>query len=405
MTTKNAEPERKSTRRQTLKVIGGLAGLLVTGQFGLGCSSDDGPTDPGGPTAKDDLVLFVPGFMSQIYTAFSIYGEQVINAELRAAARVIPVIGDRIAGALPVIRLPIPSGGLITFDSLKDHFDTEMVEYADMSDISGFNTQQGVVANGEAIANHLDSLTDKRVTIVSHSKGGLDTLQALLENQGLWDETVAGWVALQPPFRGSPVADNIPAPLAGPFLTAFGGDQQALLDLKTVPRGQYMDGRTNSITELTTAIPVISCYTTFTADPAASIRNAAIQLASQVINANILQQIAAIVAANLFDPAQAAAEAVALIRTRANQLVLTAFSNIGMMDLSNLTMAEPNDGLVPQSSAVLPGATFRKLNPQADHAAPVMDATPFKNFWTEAHRNAASMNLVNEVRGARLGIS
>ena len=40
--------------------------------------------------------------------------------------------------------------------------------------------------------------------------------EALLENRDLWGKTVVGWVALQAPFHGSPVADNVPPDLTGP---------------------------------------------------------------------------------------------------------------------------------------------------------------------------------------------
>ncbi|MFO7653531.1 MAG: hypothetical protein R6X25_06880 [Candidatus Krumholzibacteriia bacterium] len=386
----------RTDRRRFIQTLGGLAGLLLVGPTTFGCGSKDDPVAPA--AAKEKLVLFVPGFMSQLYTAFSIYGEDVINAELRAAARDVPVIGDRIAARLPTIDLPVPSGGFITFDSIERHYDTEGIAYDDMNSQGGFNTQQGVEENGAAIADFLAGSTGKSVTIVSHSKGGLDTLQALLENRGLWGETVTGWIALQPPFAGSPVADNVPAALAGPLLTALGGDEQALLDLQTAPRTEYMADRVGEIAELTAAIPVISCYSTFTASPAQSFGNVGREFASQVLDAQMLRQIAVIVSTNLLDPAQAATEAVALIRSRARQLVATVMSNVPMMSVGNLTMSEANDGLVPVSSVALPGASIRQLTPTADHAAPVMEVTPFKNFWSAARRNDVSSGLVDEVR-------
>lgn len=384
----------QTSRRSALKTIGGLAGLMIAGQFGIGCGSDDDPTSPTQAPPGDPLVLLVPGFMSQLYTAFSIYGEAVINASLRNAARQVPVIGDRIANLLPTIDLPVPAGGFISFDSLMIQYRSEGMDFVEMPASAGFNTQQGVVENGAAIAAYLKSLDNKSVTILSHSKGGLDTLQALLENQDLWGTTVSGWVALQAPFHGSPVADNIPAGLAGPMLTAFGGDQQAILDLKTADRQQYMLGRANAIGELTGSIPVQSCYSTFTTAPAQSIQNAALALANAVFNSGMLRDIAAIVAANILNPAQAAIEAVALIRTRARQLIAGIMSDVPMMGLSNLTIPEANDGLVPVSSAALAGASMVPMNPQGDHAAPVMDVTPFKNFWSAGYRNEVTSGLV-----------
>ena len=71
---------------------------------------------------------------------------------------------------------------------------------------------------------------------------------------------------------------------------------------------------------------------------------------------------------------------------------------VPMMGMSNLTMTEANDGLVPVSSAALPGATIVSMNPAGDHAAPVMDATPFKNFWSPAHRNDVTSDLVDQLQ-------
>lgn len=389
-----------TTRRSALKTFGGLAGLALFSQFGNGCGSDDDPASPVVAPRGDPLVLLVPGFMSQLYEAFSIYGEGLINAALRNAALQVPVIGDRIAGLLPAIDLPVPAGGFITFDSLTAHYETTGVEYVEMPLSAGFNTQQSVVDNGAAIALYLKGLTNKRVTILSHSKGGLDTLQALVENRDLWGTTVTGWVALQAPFHGSPVADNVPPALAGPLLSAFGGDQQAINDLKTVDRGNYMQGHDNAITELTSAIPVTSCYSSFTTSPSQGMGNAAQALADAVFNSGMLKDIAAIVAANLLDPAQAAREAVALVRTRARQLVAGIMADVPMMGLSNLTMAEANDGLVPVSSAALAGASSLEMNPQGDHAAPVMEVTPFKNFWTAGYRNEVTSGLVAQARAA-----
>ena len=36
--------------------------------------------------------------------------------------------------------------------------------------------------------------------------------------------------------------------------------------------------------------------------------------------------------------------------------------------------------------------------PDADHAAPVMEVTPFRNFWSESHRNEVTAGLVEDIR-------
>ena len=59
--------------------------------------------------------------------------------------------------------------------------------------------------------------------------------------------------------------------------------------------------------------------------------------------------------------------------------------------------AARDDGLVPEASAELPGADNRVLA-LADHASPVMDVDPFKNFWTVEQRNDTTWSLIKEVR-------
>ena len=390
---------RTTSRRTALQTLGGLAGLLFTGQLLTGCGSEDNPGAPAAQTEGDPLVLMVPGFMSRFEVAFDAYGEAVINDTLQAAVRTVPVIGDRIAAALPHIAIPASAGGAQTFDSLKAHYSGLGVDFVEIPASSGFNTQQSVAANGVAIANYLGGLTNKRVTILTHSKGGLDTLEALLENPDLWGTTVTGWVALQAPFHGSPIADNVPSALAGHLLTAFGGDQQALLDLRTSIRGPYMADRAADIAALAGAIPVSSCHSSFVTDAGATFANAAEQLADAVLNASMLQDIAAIVAANLLDPAQATTEAVALIRERALALVGGIVGDLPMFGPTNLAMTEANDGLVPVASTLLSGAASVAMSPAADHASPVKDAAPFRNFWTTSHRNEVTADLVGQVRG------
>jgi hypothetical protein len=57
----------------------------------------------------------------------------------------------------------------------------------------------------------------------------------------------------------------------------------------------------------------------------------------------------------------------------------------------------PNDGLVPKASTVLPGAVHAEL-PLGDHASPIMDVDPLKNYWTAEQRNTVTWELITEVR-------
>ena len=397
---------KHTSRRQALKAIGGLVGLVAASQFGIGCGSDDDPTSPIQNPPRDPMVLLVPGFLAQLYEAISIAGASTINDTMKYYANQVPLFGNLIANALPTLVLPVPPGGLISFDSLKDYFDNEGIEFVEMSLSAGFNTQHGVVENGVAIANYLKGLSNKRVTILSHSKGGLDTLEALLKNRDLWNTTVTGWVPLQAPFRGSPLADNFPAQLAGPIQQVFGVEPQSIRDLQTNVRQQYMIDNAQTITELTGAIPVTTCYSTFPTSPAQSFQAVATNLANAVFNSNLLADLAEIWFYNWNDPVLAVNYALEAIALQVDQLFYDIMRDIPMMGLTNLAMLEFNDGLVPISSAALAGATTFQMGPQGegDHASPVMDVTPFKNFWTAGYRNTVTSDLVEELQGKAASI-
>ena len=58
----------------------------------------------------------------------------------------------------------------------------------------------------------------------------------------------------------------------------------------------------------------------------------------------------------------------------------------------------------PDPRTALSGATSVQLTPQADHAATVMDVTPFKNFWTAGYRISVTAGLVEDVREETAGV-
>ena len=74
------------------------------------------------------------------------------------------------------------------------------------------NTEDSVRANAAVIAREVRSevARGKRVLLIAHSKGGADTITALSlpENRDLLPR-VAGLVAIQPVYAGSPVADEV----------------------------------------------------------------------------------------------------------------------------------------------------------------------------------------------------
>ena len=404
--------------------------LASFASYGCGKSCKGGSSGGGGAGGSDGIaaitlpkgqeVLFVGGFMSEFYGELSHNLENDINRALENAARALNVhidlplnksidmaIGDAIANALPRIELPIEPGGFMSFHTQMSYFDAEGIPYQNLSDASdSFDTSESVEHNAAAILEFLRN-TDKQIIIVSHSKGGLDTLDALLDAPELWGVTVLGWVALQAPFHGSPVADPAPSAINALLLSAVGGNGQSVDDLKTVTRAPYMDANEERLASLTAAIPIISAYSTYEAS--ASVTGFASTFAAGIFNAGLVSDITQIVVDNYWATplniprviSASTTAAITLIRRRTEDALAAAVATIGLMDLTNVYMntvpGVPNDGLVPKDSTALAGAIHRQMA-LGDHASPVMDVDPLKNFWTARARNELTLQFVTEVR-------
>jgi hypothetical protein len=380
----------------------------------------------GEPTAAAPLVLgegqevlFVGGFLSELYEELSVNLEDQINEALQDAARTLNVhidlplardidipIGDSIANALPRVDLPIKPGGFVTFYRQMQYFDAQGIAYRNLSAVSeAFDTSASVEHNAAALLKVLRS-TKKQVIIVSHSKGSLDTLEALLGAPELVGTKVIAWVAIQAPFYGSPVADSTFAPVNGFLLEALGGNGQSVEDLKTKVREPYIEANKVRIEALTARIPVISAYSTYEAT--GGVTGFASTFASSIFNAGLVSEISTIVVRNYRESprdlarvvAASTSAAIRLVRKRTAGALREAMATIGLVDFTNLYMDDvldlPNDGLVPQASTELPGAISAELA-TGDHASPVMDVDPYKNFWSVAERNAVTVELVREV--------
>jgi triacylglycerol esterase/lipase EstA (alpha/beta hydrolase family) len=370
---------------------------------------------------KNREVLFVGGLMSELYDQLSVNLENEINDELDRTARALNVhidlpgdrdidlpIGDAIADALPEVDLPIRPGRFTSFYTQMQVFEAAGIPFRNVSLVSpSFDTSESVEHNARAIREAIRA-ADRPVIVVSHSKGGLDTLEALLAVPGFWGQKVVGWVALHPPFHGSPLADPAPSAVHDLFSRVVGGNGQALDDLKTTTRAVYMDANAERIAELTAAIPVISAYSVYEAD--GTVGDFASAFASRVFDPSVVSEITDIVVENYrATPSDLArvisastAAALAIIRDRIATGTSEAVSTISLLNFTNvyLNLRDlPNDGLVPKDSTVLPGATHRALD-VSDHASPVMDVDPFKNFWTAEHRNRITAELIAEVNRA-----
>jgi hypothetical protein len=101
------------------------------------------------------------------------------------------------------------------------------------------------------------------VTLITHSKGSVDALTALVAHEDLRTH-VGGWISLQGAIQGSAVADalaNNPVVrpgLAAVFQHVLGGSIDALDSLRTQDRAGYLNHHVAKITAITQAIPIVS---------------------------------------------------------------------------------------------------------------------------------------------------
>ena len=98
--------------------------------------------------------------------------------------------------------------------------------------------------------------------LISHSKGGLDTMEALIKNPELQSK-VKGWIAVDPPFYGTPVSDVwIADPqyrkYADLVLKKLGGSIDCLVQMQMSERVPYMETNQKEISDLVSKIPVIT---------------------------------------------------------------------------------------------------------------------------------------------------
>jgi hypothetical protein len=125
-------------------------------------------------------------------------------------------------------------------------------------------TAAAVADNAHRIAEVLCQDTRPAV-VIAHSKGGLETLTALMNRRAAG--RCAAFVAIQSPFLGSPVADFLvaAAPLhatvKGSLRLLRAGSGAGLHDLTTAVRQAWMERHAEAIAGLVENIPMVCCAT------------------------------------------------------------------------------------------------------------------------------------------------
>lgn len=138
------------------------------------------------------------------------------------------------------------------------------------AEIADIDTGATVARNGERLVEIL-ARHHAPTWIVSHSKGGLDVLHALVTHPEL-HRFLDGWIAFQAPFYGSPVADvalgsGRARKISRAGVRLLGADMQAIDDLSTGRRARYMDMFAPRIADLVEDVPITCVGTVSAAGP------------------------------------------------------------------------------------------------------------------------------------------
>ncbi len=130
-------------------------------------------------------------------------------------------------------------------------------------------TAAPVQANAAALATAI--VADPRpVLLIGHSKGGVEGLAALLQPEAA--ARCRGFLALQSPFLGSPLADAVAAarPLHGMAALAVRalklGTGEGLRDLTTGARAAWMTQHEAALAALAARLPILTVATMVTPD-------------------------------------------------------------------------------------------------------------------------------------------
>ncbi|MFG1484504.1 hypothetical protein [Halobacteriovorax sp. RZ-2] len=111
-------------------------------------------------------------------------------------------------------------------------------------------SEDPVSKNSKYIKSELDKIKGP-LLIISHSKGGLEFLDVLINNPQV-SKRVVGWVSMQSPYHGSVLADyfiqgSIKKTVMGWIFAVLGGDVTGMESVGTKMRSDYMQANATKI--------------------------------------------------------------------------------------------------------------------------------------------------------------
>jgi len=128
-----------------------------------------------------------------------------------------------------------------------------------------FMKSEDAVAENAPTVQAAIRASDRPVILIAHSKGGLDTLEALISDRSLLAK-VRGLITLQSPYYGTPIADYVVShstldDIAVALLLKMGGNKESMINLTTTDRQPYMKGNVAGVQDVVSAIPVLTVAT------------------------------------------------------------------------------------------------------------------------------------------------
>ena len=224
-------------------------------------------------TAPEAAPLTVPPVFSKAASGAEItdeYTDFFKNADARFDAAAVEklqkykiILVPGFLSDVDASQLPIPGAALKPPQHFEEQMDWLKASGADYERLR--MTSESSVRENSAIVSAAIRASSRPVILIGHSKGGLDALEALLSDRSL-REKVRGFVTLQSPFFGSPVADYVTSnndlyDLASGVLLTMGGNKDSMINLTCADRKPYMAANAAAIAEITAAVPVISVAT------------------------------------------------------------------------------------------------------------------------------------------------
>lgn len=183
---------------------------------------------------KSQTILLIPGVLSQSFSSIS---NQKIKIDY--------LIGD-------------------IFSDHEDWLIEQGLNYESLDIESEASPQE----NKEFIIQVLEDLPDD-IIIFTHSKGGLDTLEALIHRPDLL-EKITGVITVQTPFQGAPVADaftknSLMKSISQWLFEFLGGSEDGLLSLTTKESRRRNNKNHKNFQRIIESVPVIN-YGSFKED-------------------------------------------------------------------------------------------------------------------------------------------